>query len=248
MDNSERIDSIQVAIKSAVDGKMPDVWTSLPGIVQSYNAEKGTCEVQPSVQVSVTAKDGKRSNVSLPLLVDVPVHFPSGGGFTLTFPVKKGDEGLVVFSCRCIDAWWQNGGVQPQAEMRMHDLSDGFLIAGFRSQARKLSSPSTDGAQLRSDDGSTFVGLTANGIALKTDKKISADSSVEINLTAPVIKLNGGIVVNGIVSGQVGGGGTINLGSASMTTDGNVVSQGKNLAGHVHGGVQPGGGTSGTPS
>ncbi|WP_457849452.1 hypothetical protein, partial [Staphylococcus aureus] len=43
--------------------------------------------------------------------------------------------------------------------MRMHDLSDGFAILGFRSQPRALSNISTTSAQLRSDDGATFIDL-----------------------------------------------------------------------------------------
>ncbi|MGC8050122.1 Gp138 family membrane-puncturing spike protein, partial [Salmonella enterica] len=78
---------------------------------------------------------------------------------SMTFPVAQGDECLVVFASRCIDSWWQSGGIQEQAELRMHDLSDGFAILGFRSQPRALSNISTTSAQLRSDDGATFIDL-----------------------------------------------------------------------------------------
>ena len=64
--------------------------------------------------------------------------FPGGGGWSITFPVSKGDEALVVFASRCIDDWWQSGGVGIQPDLRMHDLSDGFAIIGPRSQPRKL--------------------------------------------------------------------------------------------------------------
>jgi hypothetical protein len=85
--------------------------------------------------------------------VDVPVIFPRGGGCTLTFPVKAGDECLLIFADRCIDFWWQNGGVQKPVDLRMHDLSDAFAIVGPQSQAHKISGISTSAAQLRTDDG-----------------------------------------------------------------------------------------------
>ena len=45
----------------------------------------------------------------------------------------------------------------------MHDLSDGFAVVGFRSKPRVLSNVSTTAAQLRTDDGSTFVEINASG-------------------------------------------------------------------------------------
>lgn len=159
MQNDERVDSLEVAVKGALRGNNAQIWTSLPGIVQSVDMDAMTCEVQPSVQVKVFDKTGAGTFQNLPLCVDVPILFLGGGGYTLTFPVASGDEGLINFSCRCIDAWWQSGGVQPQAEMRMHDLSDGFFIPGFRSQARKLGSISTTKPQFRSDDGTVSVEL-----------------------------------------------------------------------------------------
>ena len=41
--------------------------------------------------------------VALPLLVDVPVVFPRGGGVTLTLPVVPAMSAFVVFADRCID-------------------------------------------------------------------------------------------------------------------------------------------------
>jgi hypothetical protein len=84
--------------------------TALPGVVAGFDPVAMTVSVQPAIKGRVTSPDGSTRSVALPLLVDVPVFFPRGGGFTLTFPVKSGDECLVVFSSRCMDAWWQSGG------------------------------------------------------------------------------------------------------------------------------------------
>jgi hypothetical protein len=74
-----------------------------------------------------------------------------------------------VFSSRCIDAWWQSGGVQEAMEARMNDLSDGFAFVGVRSQVRLLPSVSTSTTQLRSDDGTAYVQVGANEIKLTPD-------------------------------------------------------------------------------
>lgn len=178
----------------AFHGLQAGIQTAIPGIIQSFNATAMTCVVQPSIKAIVFAQDGTSTDVALPLLVDCPVFFPAGGGCTLTFPIKAGDECLVVFSSRCIDAWWYSGGIQVQAEMRMHDLSDGFVFAGVRSQPRVLSSVSTSTTQLRSDDGAAYVSIhptsheidaiTSGNIVATATGNISATASGNVNITA----------------------------------------------------------------
>ena len=163
MDPRERFDDPVEAQRAAMDGRQAQIQTAMPGIIQSYNAEAQTCTVQPAIKGRVEYPDGSVKSVPLPLLVDVPVKFPSGGGFTLTFPVAPGDECLVIFASRCIDAWWQSGGVQEPLATRMHDLSDGFALVGPRSQTRKLPNVSTTNTQLRTDDGATYIEIQPGG-------------------------------------------------------------------------------------
>jgi hypothetical protein len=123
MDRRERYESEQDSLMAALGGWQKDIWTALPGIIQSFDPVAMTCVVQPSIQANpltapydaATLKRAWPNYPNLPLLVDCPVMFPGGGGCTLTFPVTAGDECLVVFASRCIDAWWQNGGVRPQS-------------------------------------------------------------------------------------------------------------------------------------
>lgn len=163
MDARERLDDPEETVRSALDARLAGLWTALPGIVQSFDAATQTVSVQPAIQAARILTDGTRETVTLPLLVDVPVVFPGGGGLVLTMPVAAGDEALVVFSARCIDAWWQSGGVQPAMEARLHDLSDGFALIGPRAKANALSGVSTTAAQWRTVDGASFVELTAAG-------------------------------------------------------------------------------------
>lgn len=189
MDFRERLNDPQEAVRAALDGHQSQVWTAIPGIVQTVDLTKSTVTVQPAIQAQEVSPQGKRTNVNIPLLQDVPIHFPSGGGYTATFPVKAGDEVLVIFAARCIDNWWQEGGVQPQFERRMHDLSDGFAIPKVWSQKTKLDNISTTTAQLRSDDGKRFVEIdTPNKKvrAITDDVFVDLDSSAgTINMSAP---------------------------------------------------------------
>jgi Phage protein Gp138 N-terminal domain len=173
-----------------MDGRQAAIWTSMPGIIESFNPLEMTAAVQPSTQARVQGSDGSFSWVTLPLLIHCPVQFPAGGGFTLTFPVAPGDECLVVFASRCIDAWWQSGGVQPQAELRMHDLSDGFVLLGFRSIPRVIANLSSSTTQLRSDDGSTYVEVRSDG-KLKLVAPSGVDVVGDLRVTGEVLAKNG---------------------------------------------------------
>lgn len=219
MDQRERAGDPYEAIRAALDGRQTTIWTALPGIVQSYDAVAQTCVVQPALQGRNTNTSGHASFVNIALCLDCPVVFPGGGGVTLTLPIKKGDECLLVFSSRCIDAWWQQGGVQPPMEVRMHDLSDGFVLPGVRSQPRRLTGVSTTHAQLRSDDGTTYVDLDPTGAAVK-------------------IKATGGITLDGNVAVT----GNVAMNGSTVTHGG--VNIGKD---HVHAGVQAGGSNTAVP-
>jgi hypothetical protein len=115
-----------------------------------------TCTVQPSIQEIVIDNRGNQKPINLPLLLDVPLVFPSGGGFSVTFPMAINDEVLILFSARCIDAWWQNGGIQQASESRMHDLSDAFAIPGPKSLPNALGSISSTKLQIRNDAGTVY--------------------------------------------------------------------------------------------
>ena len=253
----------------AFDGRLARLWTALPGIVQVFDPVRLTCSVQPTINGTAIQQDGSTQPIQMPMLLDCPVMFPQGGGVSLTFPIAAGDEVLVVFASRCIDAWWQQGGVQGQAEFRMHDLSDGFVIPGCRSQPRKFTASAT-AAQLRTDDGSAFIELnpvskainatTTGAITATAGGNVSANAggnitasaggnanvtaSGSVAITAPTITLNGNVTIAGTLSQT--GGGAANI-SGALAVVGDVTAGGKSLKTHTHSGVTVGVGTSGPP-
>ena len=225
MDRRERLDDPEESLRMALESYASQLWTALPASVVSANLTAQTVSVQPTIQGSVADPSGNVRLVNLPVLVDVPLVWPKAGGFALTFPVAAGDEVLVVFSCRCIDSWWQSGGIGAPAESRMHDLSDGFAILAPTSQPKKLSNVSSTNVQLRNYAGDTLVEITPDG-------KANITGASEINLTAPVINLTGTMNLNGQMTQS---GGSMTIGGVTFGT-------------HKHTGVQTGGGTSGGPT
>jgi hypothetical protein len=158
-------------LQMALDGRQAEMWTSIPGILQAFNPAEMAATVQISLMLPFRATSGVLTYEKVTPLVHCPVQFIGGGGYTATFPMAQGDEGLLSFAMRCIDEWWQHGGYSNVlSEFRMHDISDGFFIPGFRSKPRVLSGFSTTTAQFRSDDGLTFVELGPGIINLIADE------------------------------------------------------------------------------
>ena len=212
--------------------------TAYPVTIDEHQPDKNTVSAVPAVQVNVVdPKTGSTSWKTMPTAKDVPILMLGGGGMAITIPVQKGDEGLAIYASRNIDNWWMKGGPQPQFDNRMHDLSDGFVIPGFRSQPNKLPNVSADSYQLRTTDGKTNMNfnpsgggtfsfatpqnpLTVSGKAFNTDTQTNnLKASASITLDTPTthstgqinadgkIDAKGGFYVNGAPIGGSGGGG-----------------------------------------
>lgn len=233
MQQQERIPDFENALRIAFDAFAVRLHCAAIGIVTAFDG-KDTVTVRLAIQGTVRASDGSETPTTIHPLVDVPVVFLGGGNFVSTFPIQEGDEALVIFADRCIDSWFQSGGVQKEAEPRTHHLSDGIAIVGPRSLARLIPNLSTTTAQFRSLDGSTYFEVAANGEA-----NVVAPSGVTI--TGPVT-IKGDLSVVGTMTG-----------SANMSIDGEISATGEGtfagipVSTHVHGGVQTGGGNTGTP-
>jgi hypothetical protein len=230
MDSRERYRDDQEAMRVAFNSLVSSVWTALPGYVVSYDADANTATVQPGINGLVTAPDDSITPVQLPVLPDLPVMFPRGGGCTFTFPIKKGDECLVIFVARAAAGWKQCGGIQPPNQPRMHSLADGFVYIGPMSQANKISGISADKAQLRSDDGTTYIELDPAG------QIINAVAPGGMTVDSPNVHFTGKTQFDDDMHCDT-----------TLTADTDVVGGGKHLKTHIHTGVTSGSSTSGPP-
>lgn len=147
------------------------------GVIEAFDAGTATRAANVNVRIAFTqvtsvSPDGTRTLAEYAPLYNVPVLFPNGGGFTLTFPVAIGDECIVLFNDKQIDNWLLSGIGQPPSMNRTHDLSDGIAIVGLRNNTRALANISTSSTQLRTDDGQTFVDVSAGKIQLVADEVV----------------------------------------------------------------------------
>lgn len=175
---NEIIGSDQGMLRSMGDGWKNVLRVACPGIIQSFNSDEQTVTVQLALRELISKEDLNQEWVNIPILLDVPIVIPRAGNYCMTFPIKQGDECLVIFADMCIDAWFSYGGIQNQLERRRHDLSDGFAILGIWSQPNKIKNYSTNSAQLRNLEGTSYIELKDNDIDLVGNVKINGKSVV----------------------------------------------------------------------
>ena len=104
------------------------------GQVTSFDPSKKT--IQAAILGKRVLNDGTLADY--PALVDCPVFTLQGGGGAVQLPIAAGDNCILLFNDRNIDAWYQNGSSAAPYDARCHDISDAIALVGVNSQASDL--------------------------------------------------------------------------------------------------------------
>ena len=121
-----------------------NIHTSLPGRVMRYNAAKKTADVLPVINnVLYDAEGVEISSERLPVIPDVPVSFPRGGGWHLSFPLAPGDHVTLVFAESATGGWRVTGEVSDPSDARRHSLSSPTAFPGAHTDVSLLADDAT---------------------------------------------------------------------------------------------------------
>ena len=158
--------SLEQVIWDLVDRRTRLMHTSFPATVQSYDETKQTATLQPVVARRYRLSDGEVYTEPMPVIAEVPILFPSGGGMSITWPLSAGDPVTVVIAERSLAEWKANAkAATTPGDTRRFDLSDAVAYPGGRSPASPLSGVSA-----------TNLVVTASGLLLGS--KTAAESFV----------------------------------------------------------------------
>lgn len=147
---------LEDVVASANDQALQNIWTAIPGIIQSYDPRLQRATIQISVKSTFIAEDGDNDVTEIAALSGVPVVHTGGGGFRIVVPPVRGDSVLLVFCARSIDQWLAKGGVVDPFFLHHHDLSDAIAILGLRDFAHPLKNSPSDHASIGYDTGATI--------------------------------------------------------------------------------------------
>lgn len=159
------------------------VGTSIVGHILSFNVDTQLAKIQ----IGIEFIDVQGQAFNLAPVVNIPVHF-SGGDFVLEHQIDEGDEGLIIISQRCIDAWKEQGGIASQTVIRKLDMQDALFIPGFRSKPNAISGFNNNGIMLRNKAGDHYIWLTNTG-------EIKLKSGGDVNINGVIIDSAGNVTI-----------------------------------------------------
>lgn len=129
-------------INRAITSKLSDVHVAMPGRVHAYSASRNTVDVAPQYTRSVEREDGSFADEDLPIIPDVPIAWPRGGGgsFFITWPLSVGDPVLIVFCEKDLGVWRERGEPGTTGDQRTHGLSGAVAYPGLFANSEALDS------------------------------------------------------------------------------------------------------------
>ena len=161
-------------IRRFIEFRVADIHTAMPGQVVAFDPLKNTVKVQPLLQRVYIDAAGEETVKSAPQLEDVPVWYPRGGGFRITWDLVPGDIVLLLFCERSIDAWSQTGGEADPRPRRKHDWSDAVAVPGLAPVSSAIAGIEPQQLLLGAEDGTVEVRLDrATGTATVKGTKIA---------------------------------------------------------------------------
>ena len=151
-------------INRAVRKAMRETRVSMPARIVSYDAGARRARVQ-LLQPDRT-EDGK--TVAQPVITDVPVFMPIGGGASITTPIGGGDTGIVIFADQDIGGWVADGDTSPPDSGRRHSMSDAMFMPGDGRSAADADNVviSFGGASITLDPGGGVTIVAPGGVEI----------------------------------------------------------------------------------
>lgn len=159
----------------------------LPCEVISYNRTTNKALVQPLISmVDTSGQPLVRAQIA-----SVPVLALGGGGFVITFPLKKGDLGWIEASDRDISLFIQQMQQSKPNTHRMHTFEDGRFVPDAFAQYT-FNSGDAANMVIQSYDGTVKIALGPSIVNVVSNGTVNVTSTGKTTVTASEVDLIGG--------------------------------------------------------
>ena len=174
--------SLTTALDFVFEQRFKDLYTSMPGIVEAYNPQTKRVRVRGAIRI---AKTNGTFETRKPV-VNVPVVFPSGGGYVLHFPIRPGDAVLLLFSMRGLAEFNRTHAEANPTMSSLLSEKDAVAIPGFGSL--EVSPATTTGMSIQTEDGQQSIVIEDGSIHINTIGALTINADT-ITMTAKRIDL-----------------------------------------------------------
>lgn len=204
-------------INDASNEAVEKIHTAMPGKISSYDASKGVATVQPTMKFK--KPDG--NTIDYPQITGVPVLIPQtmGQSATIGFPIKEGDECLIVVAEKSIDYWMY--GQETDTDLSF-DLTDAICIPGLFAKANSVEKEACD-------NNAIIIDVKGTRITVK-DKNVIVDSdNVTVNCKKATVNADDTITAKAGNSATVSAGSSATVKAPSVTLDASTTTATGNL-------------------
>lgn len=232
-------DVMQELLNSATSTALNNIHTAIPCIIVNVRDNLNTqmVDVQPTINQKLVDDTVKER----PVILGVPVVFPASKSSAFTFPIEKGDTGLLVFSMRNLDAWKAGRGY-PATPLNAakFDKGDAIFIPGLQPPSEAVNDPSK---RLWAHSTEDTVVSHNIGTAQEVELRLKANGDLQINSNGhvKVTSQSAEVVTESLVIDATN---TQWLGNVQWL-GGAFTFNGIPFATHTHSGVTPGTGVTG---
>ncbi len=203
-------------IQDGVEFATKQMNTAIPGVVVTVrqSLHQMTVDVQPTVSF-VTDDD---EAVDRPVVLNVPIHFPTSKKSGMTFPVEPGDPVLLVYSMRNMDSWKRGQGAESAipTDKRKFDRRDCVAIPGVMPFSQSPNDPAKhthdhdskdtvmysnlgDGNEVEvrlKPDGNLIIHAPVKVTVYTKDAEVNADNSTTVNTQTATVNADTSVEVN----------------------------------------------------
>jgi hypothetical protein len=166
--------NIETLVQLGIESHMSSVHVHAPARVTSFDAAKRTCSVEPLVKRPVTSDEDEVTYEDSAIVDGVPVLYPGGAAFTLTWELAAGDVVLLAYLDFSPATWLAKGAPAEPGDVRQHSESYPVAIpfyrpsggAGVVDPGTRSMGPPGGAARIRFEPTFVQVGTGADFVAL----------------------------------------------------------------------------------
>ncbi len=183
--------TMESAMIAFFEHQMRKVYTAIPAVIIAVRSdEKQSVDVKPLInQVFADLED----DTEHPVLLHVPLIYPSSSTSAVTFPVHPGDTVMLVFSQAGTDVFKSGDGTaQPPSDNRRFSIRDAIAIPGLFPFGSAINQVSKHTLPHSTDDLVVFHNLGTSAeceLRMKPTGKVEITSPLQVEVNAPVVNV-----------------------------------------------------------
>ena len=183
--------TMESAMIAFFEHQMRKVYTAIPAVIISVRSdEKQSVDVKPLInQVFADLED----DTEHPVLLHVPLIYPSSSTSAVTFPVHPGDTVMLVFSQASTDVFKSGDGtIQPPSDYRRFNIRDAVAIPGLFPFGSAINQASKHTLPHSTNDLVVFHNLGTSAeceLRMKQTGKVEITSPLQVEVVAPVVNV-----------------------------------------------------------